>query len=156
MRRTLDYDTTDLIFRMLFSLIFIGLGIEHLFADEIIRKLMPQWMLFPRMLSLLAGGILLAGGCSVLLGYRTHLGAVVLGVFLLIVTIAIHLPAAIHNPTDLSQNWQWLWDVYQRSNFVKNLCLLGVCFHLTNHRPGRYSLDARFGSANGGPGTTRA
>ncbi|MDJ0840395.1 MAG: DoxX family protein [Acidobacteriota bacterium] len=141
----LDYDTTELIFRILFSLIFLGLGMEHLFADALIRDMMPDWLEYKRPVSLLAGVVLLSGGCSVLLGYRTATGAIVLGCFLLVVTLVIHLPALWQVPAELSAEWTWLWEVYQRSNLVKNLCLLGVCFHLINHRPGRFSLDARLG-----------
>ena len=139
----LNYDQTDLIFRILFSLIFLGLGFEHLFSDAIIQNMMPEWMGQKRMLSLLAGGILLAGGFSVLFGYRTTAGAILLGSFLVVVTLSIHLPALLMEPAGLERDWRWLWDVYQRSNLVKNLCLLGVCFHLINHRPGKFSFDAR-------------
>ena len=38
--------------------------------------------------------------------------------------------------------WDWLWDLYQRSNFIKNVCLLGGCVHFLYHEPGRYSLQA--------------
>ena len=34
----------------------------------------------------------------------------------------------------------WLWDLYQRSNFIKNDRLLGVCLHLLTHEPGRTTL----------------
>ena len=137
----LNYDLTDVIFRILFSLIFLGLGLEHLFSDTIIRNMMPDWLVYKRTLSMIAGILLLVGGLSVLLGYRTTWGAILLGGFILLVTILIHIPATWHQPADLPPSWRWLWDVYQRSNLVKNLCLLGVCFHLINHQPGKYSLD---------------
>ena len=139
----MNYDMTDLIFRILFSLIFLGLGMEHLFSDVMIQGMMPDWLVYKRAASLLAGAVLLTGGFSVLLGYRTTWGALLLGGFLLLVTVLIHVPALGRTPTDFPQDWAWFWEVYQRSNLVKNLCLLGVCFHLTNHRIGRYSLDAR-------------
>jgi hypothetical protein len=34
-----------------------------------------------------------------------------------------------------------MWDIHQR-NFVKNLCLLGVCLQFLPHRTGCLSLDA--------------
>ncbi|MCE9500091.1 MAG: hypothetical protein K8R21_06290, partial [Leptospira sp.] len=64
-----------------------------------------------------------------------------LGFFLITVTIFIHGPELFVKPSGLSADWLWLWEVYQRSNFVKNLCLLGVCIHLLNYSSGRYSLD---------------
>ena len=149
MLHKLNYDVTDLIFRILFSLIFLGLGLEHLFSDEMIQSAMPHWLSFKRQLSLVAGILLLTGGLSILLGFYTTWGAILLGGFLTVVTILIHLPGLWSRPENLPDAWRWLWDVYQQSNLVKNLCLIGVCFHLINHRPGRYSLDARFGLAQG-------
>lgn len=137
----INYDLTDLLFRLLFSIIFLGLGAEHLFADQIIQTMMPDWFAFKRLLSIGAGVILLAGGGSIMLGFKTEWGATALGLFLIVVTVLIHAPALIGIPPTLPDDWHWLWEVYQRSNFVKNLCLLGVCFHLINHETGRYSLD---------------
>jgi len=135
------YDITDLIFRGLFSLIFLALGAEHIFQDQLIQTMMPAWLPFKRLFSIGAGVVLLSGGFSVLLGYKTRQGAFFLGIFLISITIAIHGPALINIPDTLPKDWHWLWDLYQRSNFVKNLCLLGVCFHLINHKLGKYSLD---------------
>lgn len=142
MLHKLSYDLTDVIFRVLFSLIFLGLGLEHLFADDLIQSMMPVWFIGKRLVSVSAGVVLLTGGFSVMLGYKTTAGAVLLGGFLCVVTITIHLPACMVVPPDLPESWHWLWNVYQRSNLVKNLCLLGVCFHLINHEHGCYSLDA--------------
>lgn len=141
MRLRISYDVSDLIFRLLFSLIFIGLGFEHLFDDGIIQMMMPDWFVYKRALSVAAGTILLLGGFSVLLGYRVRRGAILLGIFLITVTATIHLPALFALPLNMPPEWRWLWDVYQRSNFAKNICLLGGCFHLVNHRLGRFSVD---------------
>jgi len=149
MLHRLNYDLTDLIFRILFSLIFLGLGLEHLFSDALIQGMMPDWLVYKRAASILCGLVLLGGGTSILLGYHSKGGAIVLGLFLVVVTAVIHLPAVLGNPSDLPPEWVWLWEVYQRSNLVKNLCLLGVCFHLINHEHGRYSLDAWFEARSG-------
>lgn len=141
MLHRLDYDKTDLIFRVLFSLIFLGLGAEHLFRDDMIQMVMPAWMPLKPYVSKLAGLILLVGGLSVMFGYKCTQGAIMLGAFLIVVSLTVHLPALFYHPADLDREWFWLWDVYQRSNLVKNLCLLGVCFHLINHKPGRWCVD---------------
>jgi len=133
-------DLRDLIFRGLFSSIFVGLGLEHLFDDRLIQHLMPGWVPYPAVASVATGVILLIGGLSILLGYRIVLGAKLLGAFLVAVTVVVHLPGLFSTP-ELIQD-EWLWTVFQRSNLVKNLCLFGVCVHLTQHEPGRYSLDA--------------
>lgn len=144
MKLNLSYDVTDLIFRVLFSLIFLGLGMEHFFSDQLIQAMMPEWLGgAKRFVSLATGAVLLAGGISILIGWKVHTAAVLLGTFLLLVTVTIHGPALLHHPADMPKEWTWLWDVYQRSNFFKNLCLLGVCFHLNHHRVGRFGLDGR-------------
>ncbi len=140
-RGRIDDDTAELVFRLLFSSIFIVLGGEHIFSDGLIQRLMPEWVPWPRLLSLGAGFLLLAGGASIAAGFRVHVAAIALGIFLVIVTIAIHVPGMFVYPPELPRDWGWLWDLYQRSNFIKNVCLLGVCFHFLYHEPGRYSLD---------------
>ena len=119
-RSRIDSDLAELIFRMLFSSIFIVLGGEHLFRDELIRQLMPGWMPEPRLFSLAAGFLLLAGGASIALGFRVHIAATTLGVFLVVVTVLIHVPGMLIYPDGLPNDWQGLWDLYQRSNFIKN------------------------------------
>ena len=139
---SLDHDTTDLLFRALFSTIFLALGLEHLFHDQLIQQMMPGMLPFKRMFSLLCGAWLLCGGSMLLAGWHTRQAAAMLGGFLVLVTAVVHLRGMLGLPTGLPLEWSWLWELYQRSNFVKNLCLLGVCFHLLNHEPGRFSLDA--------------
>ena len=58
-----------------------------------------------------------------------------------VVTISVHLPGLFAHPTMVTEDSVWLWNMFQRSNFVKNLCLLGVCIHRMEHAPGRFSLD---------------
>jgi uncharacterized membrane protein YphA (DoxX/SURF4 family) len=142
-RGHINSDLAELIFRLLFSSIFIVLGSEHVFRDELIQQLMPGWMPAPRLFSLAAGFLLLTGGASIALGFRMHIAATALGIFLIVVTLLIHVPGMFTYPADLPSDWQWLWDLYQRSNFIKNVCLLGVCFHFLYHEPGSYSLDRR-------------
>ncbi len=144
MKLNISYDISDLIFRVLFSLIFLGLGMEHFFSDHLIQAMMPDWLGgSKRLVSIVTGAILLSGGVSILIGWKVQTSAVLLGIFLLVVTVAIHGPALLHHPTDMPPDWTWVWDVYQRSNFFKNLCLLGVCFHLNHHRVGRFGMDGR-------------
>jgi uncharacterized membrane protein YphA (DoxX/SURF4 family) len=137
-----DSDARDLIFRGLFSTIFLGLGSEHLLDDRLLQHFMPGWVQYPVFASRLSGVILLVGGLSILIGYRMQLGARLLGAFLIIVTFAVHVPGCFHVPPDIAPDYAWLWTVFQRSNLVKNACLFGVCVHLTTQAPGRFSVDA--------------
>jgi len=138
----LGEDKADFIFRFLFCSIFLGLGFEHLFSDDLIQLLMPQWMIFERFASVICGIVLITGGVMILIGYKIHVAAALLGLFLIVITLLIHGPGLMNVPETLPQDWHWLWDIYQRSNIAKNLCLLGVCFWLLEHEPGKYSLDA--------------
>lgn len=140
--RRISNDTRDLIFRGLFSSIFLGLGSEHLLDDRLIQHFMPAWVGYPMLASRISGCVLLIGGVSILLGYRIQLGARLLGAFLFVVTLAVHLPGVFRVPPGIPADAAWLWAVFQRSNLVKNLCLFGVCVHLTTHAPGRFSIDA--------------
>lgn len=139
--RRISNDTRDLIFRGLFSSIFLGLGSEHLLDDRLIQHFMPSWVGYPMLASRLSGFVLLIGGLSILAGYRIQLGARLLGAFLFVVTLTVHVPGLFQVPPGIPADIAWLWAVFQRSNLVKNLCLFGVCVHLTTLSPGRFSVD---------------
>jgi uncharacterized membrane protein YphA (DoxX/SURF4 family) len=141
LERRVDPDVRDLIFRALFSTIFLGLGSEHLLDDHLIRHFMPAWVRYPTLASSLSAVVLLVGGLSILLGYRMHLGARLLGAFLFVVTLTVHVPGVFQVPPEIPPESAWLWTVFQRSNLVKNLCLFGVCVQLTTQAPGRFSID---------------
>ncbi len=141
MSKPVREDYADIIFRLLFSSIFLGLGGEHLFQDELIQKLMPSWFVHKRLLSVMAGLVLVTGAASIITGYKLRQAAVMLAGFLVTVTVLIHLPELSGSPEGLTEDWVWLWQVFQRSNFVKNLCLLGVCIHLYNYQPGYFTLE---------------
>lgn len=140
MKTFVNQDASELLFRLLFSSIFVVLGAEHLFRDELIQQLMPDWLPMKRACSIASGLILLVGGASIALGVRVQEGAILLGVFLIVVTFVIHVPGMFRPSDFVAPEDMWLWDLYQRSNFIKNVCLLGVCFHLLTHEPGPYTL----------------
>lgn len=72
----------------------------------------------------------LGGGAMLLLGYRTRLAAVVLGVFSIVSALVFH--RAIGDPVQLT-------------NFLKNLAIAGGMLMVALHGAGRYSLDHRSG-----------
>lgn len=154
MNKPVRKDYADITFRVLFSSIFLGLGGEHLFQDELVQKLMPSWFMYKRLLSILAGLVLVTGAASIITGYRLRQAAVMLAGFLVTVTILIHLPELSGSPEGLPEDWVWLWQVFQRSNFVKNLCLLGVCIHLYNYQPGYFTLEGFFMRSRAGSSAT--
>ena len=136
-------DFSDLVFRILFCLIFIALGGEHLFNDNLLQRLMPGWVPAPRLASIMCGLVLLSGGGLIALGYQLRFAALMLGAFLIIVTTVVHGPALFSTPEFIEAESEWLWLILQRSNYVKNICLLGICLLLTNYTPGRWSLENR-------------
>ena len=131
----------DILFRLLFSTIFIGLGGEHLVSDELIQNMMPTWVPYPRIASVAAGLILIYGGLAIISGVGLKYATIILGLFVTGVNICVHLPALFYIPEYISQDDKWLWVVLQRSNFVKNICLLGVCIHLWGYKVGPVSLS---------------
>ena len=82
-------------------------------------------------------------GSLILLGWKLRWTALALGGFLVAVTGFVHLPGLFSYPPGVSLECHWMWDILQRTNLVKNLCLLGVCFHLLHHRVGDNFLSCQ-------------
>lgn len=73
------------------------------------------------------------GGLSLLLGYKAKLGAGLLFLFLIPVTLIFH--------TDFS-------NPLQRIMFMKNLAIMGGLLAIVAWGPGPFSLDPRSGASN--------
>lgn len=82
----------------------------------------------------LSGLIAGAGGLSVLLGYRARLGAWLLILFLVPVTLAMHNFWAVKDPV-MAQ--------IQMADFAKNIGLIGGALVVAQLGAGPWSLDAR-------------
>ncbi len=141
MKRIINSDIADFLFRAFFCLIFVGLGGEHIFSDTLIQHLMPEWMPYKRLVSLLSGIWLVGWGGLIFIGYKIEWAAYALGLFLVVVTFAVHVPGVLIHASTVPEEYYWMWDILQRSNLVKNICLLGVCFHLLHHKVGKFSLE---------------
>jgi putative oxidoreductase len=89
----------------------------------------------------LAGAIvfLLAGGVSVVVGYRARLGAALLAVFLVLATYYFH---AFWKLDGQQQQEQMI-------HFMKNSALLGAMLFLVANGPGAGSVDAARARAGG-------
>ena len=143
----IDSNVRDCIFRALFALIFVGLGFEHIFSDELLQDLMPEWVPYPRVASFLCGVWLLGWGGLIMVGWRVRWAGVALGAFLIFATLTVHLPGVLVAPISVNASCERLWSILQRSNLAKNLCLLGVCVTLIDYKVGRYSLERYLGRA---------
>jgi putative oxidoreductase len=82
----------------------------------------------------LSGGLALAGGLRILLGYRTKLGAWLIVLFLVPVTFMMHKFWAATDP--MMQQMQMVM-------FTKNVAILGDALLISHFGAGPLSLDAR-------------
>ncbi len=93
-----------------------------------------QGVPLPQVLVPLAGLISLAGGLSVILGYRARLGAWLLVLFLVPVTVMMHNFWAIKDP---------MMAQLQLGFFMGNLSRIGGALLIAHFGAGPLSLDAR-------------
>jgi putative oxidoreductase len=117
--------------RVLFALIFILAAPRH-FTQEGIQDAAKHGVVFAAVLVPLSGVLALAGGISVVLGYKARWGAWALICFLIPVTLWMHAywrlsdPAAIH---------------VQTAMFFKNLSMLGAALLISQFGAGSVSID---------------
>ena len=125
--------TTTLVGRILFSLLFISAALGH-FKPETVMWATAQGVPLAKLAVPASGVLALAGGLSILLGYRTRWGAIALIVFLVPVTVMMHNFWAVTDP---------MMNQLQMSMFMKNVALIGGALAFASFGPGAYSLDAR-------------
>ena len=122
-----------LIGRIAFVAIFLMTGPLH-FTRQLIGYAAQQGVPAAPVLVPIAGLLALAGGLSILLGYRAKIGAWLLVVFLVPVTIMMHNFWAVTDP---------MMAQIQQAMFMKNLSMLGAALLIAFHGAGPLSLDAR-------------
>src|ERR1700682_5774265 len=101
--------------RFLFALIFLMAGANH-FNKQTIGYAASQGVPLASIAVPLSGVLALAGGLSVLLGYRARLGAWLIILFLVPVTLMMHNFWAVKDP---------MMAQMQMIMFMKNLSMLG-------------------------------
>jgi len=118
--------------RQLFSIIFIIASAGH-FSPQTIEAAARHGVPLPGLLVPVSGIIALLGGLSVLLGYQTRLGAWLLVIFLVPVTVMMH-------------NFWSAPDVIsaqiEKAMFLKNVTMLGGALVISYFGAGPLSLDA--------------
>jgi len=119
--------------RLLFALIFL-MSAPMDFSSQTIAYAASQGVPFATIAVPLAGVIALAGGLSVLLGYRARIGAWLIVLFLAAVTPMMHNFWAVADPT--MRQMQFIM-------FLKNLSMLGGALFISQTGAGPWSLDAR-------------
>ncbi len=124
--------------RILFSLIFIVAGFGH-FSQGTIDYAMSQGVPYAGLLVPLSGALAIAGGLSILLGFRARIGGWMIALFLVPVTVMMHDFWNIADPAI---------SMIQQQAFFKNLAMLGGAFVFAYFGSGPYSVDARYPSVH--------
>jgi putative oxidoreductase len=115
--------------RFLFTAIFLMSGVGH-FSKQTIGYAASQGVPLASIAVPLSGVLALAGGLSILLGYRAKLGAWLIILFLVPVTLMMH-------------NFWAVMAQMQMIMFMKNVSMTGAALMITQFGAGSLSLDAR-------------
>ena len=119
--------------RFFFALIFMMAGANH-FNKQTIGYAASQGVPLASIAVPLSGVLAIAGGLSILLGYRAKLGAWLIVLFLIPVTLMMHKFWAVTDP---------MMAQLQMILFMKNVSMLGGVLLISQFGAGPYSLDAR-------------
>jgi putative oxidoreductase len=118
--------------RLLFSILFIVASAGH-FSRQTIEASGHHGVPLAGLLVPLAGVIALMGGLSILVGFQTRMGAWLLVIFLIPVTLLMHNFWAAADPVT-SQ--------IEKAMFMKNITMLGGALLISYFGAGPLSLDA--------------
>jgi putative oxidoreductase len=119
--------------RFLFALIFLMAGANH-FNKQTIGYAASQGVPLAAIAVPLSGVLAIVGGLSILLGYRAKLGAWLIVLFLVPVSLMMHKFWTITDP---------MMAQIQMILFMKNVSMLGGALLISEFGAGPFSLDAR-------------
>jgi putative oxidoreductase len=119
--------------RLLFVAVFLMFGPGH-FTKPVIGYAASQGVPLASIAVPLSGVVAIAGGLSILLGYRAKIGAWLIVLFLLPVTFMLHKFWAVSDP---------MMAQLQMAMFMKNVALMGGALLISQFGAGPFSLDAR-------------
>lgn len=125
--------------RALFAAIFVLSSFGH-FTQKSIDYAAQHGVPFAAILVPISGVLALVGGLSVLLGFKARIGALLLLLFLVPVTLAMHNFWAVTDPTQHEM---------QRIMFMKNLTMIGATLMLVYFGAGPISFDEHHCRAKG-------
>jgi len=125
-------DWAALIGRILLCILFIESGFGKIGGFEgTAGYIASRGLPFPQVLAAMSILVELGGGLAVLIGWKTRWVALVLIVFMIVITPIFHNFWSAPAATAMSQ----------QINFMKNVSILGGIFLLLAFGPGRYSAD---------------
>lgn len=119
--------------RFLFALIFLMAGANH-FNKQTIGYAASVGVPLPAITVPLSGVLAIVGGLSILLGYRAKLGAWLIVLFLVPVSLMMHKFWTVTDP---------MMAQIQMILFMKNVSMLGGALLISQFGAGSFSLDAR-------------
>ena len=119
--------------RILFSLIFVKSSFGN-FSAGTIGYAAAQGVPLASIAVPVSGVMALLGGLSVAFGYKARLGAWLLVLFLVPVTITMHRFWGLSDAQEA---------MMQQIHFLKNLSMLGGALLIVHFGPGPLSLDAK-------------
>ena len=119
--------------RLLFAVIFLMAGANH-FNKQTIGYAASQGVPLASIAVPLSGVLAIVGGLSILLGYRAKLGAWLIVLFLIPVTLMMHKFWTVSDP---------MMAQIQMVMFMKNVSMLGGALLISHFGAGPFSLDAR-------------
>jgi putative oxidoreductase len=119
--------------RLLFSFIFLLAGPFH-FSQADIGMAAAHGVPLPNLVVPATGILAFVAALSVLLGFRARLGAWLLVIFLVPVTVTMHNFWAVTDPT---------MQMIQMAMFMKNLSMIGGALLISQFGAGPWSLDAK-------------
>jgi putative oxidoreductase len=119
--------------RLFYSLIFVVAGFGH-FTHQEIAYAAAQGIPFAGVLVPVSGIMAIVGGLSILLGFHGKLGAWLLVLFLVPVTLTMHNFWAVKDP---------MMQQMQMAMFLKNISMLGSALFFAQIGTGPLSLDSR-------------
>ena len=119
--------------RLFYVAIFVMSGVTH-FTAKPVAYAAAAGVPFASLAVPASGILALAGGLSILLGYRARIGAWLLVLFLIPVSFAMHNFWAVKDP---------MMAQIQMAMFMKNVSMLGGALLISQFGAGPWSLDAR-------------
>ena len=119
--------------RFFFALIFLMAGANH-FSGQTIAFAASQGVPLASFAVPFSGVLAIAGGLSILLGYRAKLGAWLVVLFLIPVSLMMHKFWTVQDP---------MMAQIQMILFMKNVSMLGGALLVSQFGAGPFSLDAR-------------
>ena len=122
--KLIHHTSVNILGRFLFTALFLLSGITHFTNVPYYQSLMPEAVPYPLFWIWISGVVELAGALMILLNWRPRLGAWLLVLFLLPVTIVVHGYEMMTVEDDVIR-------ALQQAHFLKGFALIGAALMIT-------------------------